>query len=85
MGKNILVGINSKYVHTNLAVRYLKRFVEAYSDIKIDIYESNINNNLMKIVRDIGEQEPEKIFFSTYIWNKEIVFKITKEIKNDWT
>ena len=81
MGRNILVGINSKYVHTNLAVRYLKRFVEAYSDIEIDIYESNINNNLMKIVRDIGEQEPEKIFFSTYIWNKEIVFKITKEIR----
>lgn len=81
MCKNILVGINSKYVHTNLAVRYLKKFVEAYSNEKIEIYESNINNNLMKIVRDIGEKEPEKIFFSTYIWNKEIVFKITKEIR----
>ena len=81
MCKNMLVGINSKYVHTNLAVRYLKKFVEAYSDEKIEIYESNINNNLMKIVRDIAEVEPEKIFFSTYIWNKEIVFKITKEIR----
>ena len=67
MCKNMLVGINSKYVHTNLAVRYLKRFTEAYSDEKIEIYESNINNNLMKMVRDIGEKEPEKIFFSTYI------------------
>ena len=77
----MLVGINSKYVHTNLAVRYLKRFTEAYSDEKIEIYESNINNNLMKMVRDIGEKEPEKIFFSTYIWNKEIIFKITKELR----
>ena len=81
MCKNMLVGINSKYVHTNLAVRYLKRFTEAYSDEKIEIYESNINNNLMKMVRDIGEKEPEKIFFSTYIWNKEIIFKITKELR----
>ncbi|WP_300394624.1 B12-binding domain-containing radical SAM protein [Fusobacterium sp.] len=81
MSKNILVGINSKYVHTNLAVRYLKGFTEANSDVKIEIYESNINNNLMKIIRDIAEKEPEKIFFSTYIWNKEIVFKITKELR----
>lgn len=81
MYKNMLVGINSKYVHTNLAVRYLKNFVETHSDEKIEIYESNINNNLMKIVRDIAEKEPEKLFFSTYIWNKEIVFKITKELR----
>lgn len=81
MCRNMLVGINSKYVHTNLAVRYLKKFTEAYSSEKIEIYESNINNNLMKIVRDIAEKEPERIFFSTYIWNKEIVFKITKEIR----
>lgn len=81
MCRNMLVGINSKYVHTNLAVRYLKKFTEAYSSEKIEIYESNINNNLMKIVRDIAEKEPERIFFSTYIWNKEIIFKITKEIR----
>lgn len=81
MGKNLIVAINSKYVHTNLAVRYLKKFVEKYSDKKIEIYESNINNNLMKIIRDIYEKSPDKIFFSTYIWNKEIVFKIIKEIK----
>lgn len=81
MCKNMLVGINSKFVHTNLAVRYLKRFAEAYSNEKVELYESNINNNLMKIVRDIAEREPEKIFFSTYIWNKEIVFKITKEVR----
>lgn len=79
--KNILVGINSKYVHTNLAIRYLKTFVRKYSDIEIDIYENNINNNLMKIIRDIVELEPERVFFSTYIWNREMVFKITKELR----
>ena len=81
MSKNILVAINSKYVHTNLAVRYLKKFVEKESCEKIEIYESNINNNLLKIIRDIAEKEPEKLFFSTYIWNKEIVFKMAKELR----
>ena len=75
------MAINSKYVHTNLAVRYLKRFAEQESCEKIEIYESNINNNLLKIVRDIAEKEPDKLFFSTYIWNKEIVFKITEELR----
>ena len=79
--ENVLVGINSKYVHTNLAIRYLKTFVKEYSDIEIDIYENNINNNLMKIIRDIVELNPKRVFFSTYIWNREMVFKITKELR----
>ena len=79
--KNILVGINSKYVHTNLAIRYLKKYIEQNSNEKIKIYESSINNNIQKIIRDIVEYEPDNIFFSVYIWNVEMVFKITKEVK----
>lgn len=79
--KNILVGINSKYVHTNLAIRYLKKYIEQNSNEKIKIYESSINNNIQKIIRDIIEYEPDNIFFSVYIWNVEMVFKITKELK----
>ncbi|NME35357.1 B12-binding domain-containing radical SAM protein [Fusobacterium sp. FSA-380-WT-3A] len=81
MMKNILVGINSKYVHTNLAIRYLKKYVEQNSNEKIKIYESSINNNIQKIIRDIIEEKPENIFFSVYIWNVEMVFKIVKEIR----
>ena len=79
--KNILVGINSKYVHTNLAIRYLKKYIEENSNEKIKIYESSINNNIQKIIRDIVEYEPDNIFFSVYIWNVDMVFKITKELK----
>ena len=79
--KNILVGINSKYVHTNLAIRYLKKYIEENSNEKIKTYESSINNNIQKIIRDIVEYEPDNIFFSVYIWNVEMVFKITKELK----
>lgn len=78
---NILVGINSKYVHTNLAIRYLKKFVIENSEHKIDIYENTINNNIEKIVRDIVERNPKNIFFSVYVWNVEIIFKIAKELK----
>lgn len=81
MSKIVLAAINSQYVHLNLAVRYLKKYVEANSDIKIEIYETNINNQILNIIKDIFELNPDKIIFSTYIWNKEYVFEIVKEIK----
>lgn len=81
MNKILLVGINSQYVHTNLAVRYIKRYVEKYSSLKLEIYESTINNQFASILMEIFEKNPEKVIFSTYIWNKEYVFKLAKEIK----
>ena len=81
MSKILLVGINSQYVHTNISVRYLKKFIEANTNLKPEIYETNINNQLINIIKDIYELEPEIVVFSTYIWNKEYVFDIIKELK----
>lgn len=81
MSKIVLAAINSQYVHLNLAVRYLKKYAEINNDVKVDIYETNINNQLLNIIKDIFELNPDKIIFSTYIWNKEYVFEIVKEIK----
>nr|WP_307774361.1 B12-binding domain-containing radical SAM protein [uncultured Cetobacterium sp.] len=81
MEKIVLVGINSQYIHTNLAIRYLQKYVEKYSDKKIEIYESNINNQMHTIISDLFNTEADEIIFSTYIWNKEYVFSIVKELK----
>jgi len=81
MKKVLLTAINSKYVHTNLAVRYIKAYVEKYSDQKMDIYETSINNHMSEVIRDIYDRAPEIAVFSTYIWNKEFVFKIIREVK----
>ena len=81
MSKIVLAGINSQYVHLNLAVRYLKKYVEANSDLKIEIYETNINNQVFNIIKDIYELNPDKIIFSTYLWNKEYIVEIVKELK----
>lgn len=81
MKKIVLTAINSQYVHLNVAVRYLKKFVEKNSDVKLDIYETNINNQLINIIKDLFEKQPEMIIFSTYIWNKEYVFALIKELK----
>lgn len=81
MSKIVLAAVNSQYVHLNLAVRYLKKYVEKNSDLKVEIYETNINNQLLNIIKDIYELAPEKVVFSTYIWNKEYIFDIVRELK----
>ena len=81
MKKIVLASINSQYVHLNVAVRYLKKYVEKNSEVKLDIYETNINNQLINIIKDLFEKNPDMIVFSTYIWNKEYVFSLIKELK----
>lgn len=81
MKKILLTAINSQYVHLNVAVRYLKKYVEKNSNLILDIYETNINNQLLNIIKDIFEKKPDLIIFSTYIWNKEYVFDIVRELK----
>lgn len=81
MKKNLILGINSKFVHTNLAIRYIKNYVEKYSNIKMELLERTINNSISDIISDIFRYRSNKILISTYIWNKEYVFKLIKELK----
>lgn len=78
--KVTLVGINSKFIHSNLAVRYL----EAYTrDLNYDcsILEFSINDLKERIVTKIMETKPNIIGFSCYIWNVEFIKKISNTIK----
>jgi radical SAM superfamily enzyme YgiQ (UPF0313 family) len=80
--KNItLLGINSKFVHTNLAIRYIKKIIEGIDGYNLTMVESSINNQLPNIIREVIESKPKILLISTYIWNKEFVFKIIVELK----
>ncbi|TDT68638.1 radical SAM superfamily enzyme YgiQ (UPF0313 family) [Hypnocyclicus thermotrophus] len=80
--KNILfLAINSKFVHTNLALRYIKKYIEINSFYKINLIEKTINNHLLEILTTINEENPDLIAISTYIWNSEYVYKLIIEIK----
>lgn len=79
--KILLVGINSQYVHTNIAIRYLKNFVEQNSNEKITLYETNINNQFIAVLNDIFEERPDILIFSTYIWNRDFIFDLVSELK----
>ncbi len=78
--KILLVAINAKYIHSNLAVHSLKACAGEYSPV-IDIAEFTINNQIEDILDEIYIKKPEVLAFSCYIWNMEYVKKLIVELK----
>ncbi|CEN77037.1 radical SAM domain-containing protein [[Clostridium] sordellii] len=79
--KILLTTLNSKFIHTNLAIRYLNQIVKDIEDIEVDIREYTINNELDFILKDIYKNDYDVILFSTYIWNVNDIVKLCDNIK----
>lgn len=77
--KILLVGINAKYIHSNLAIHSLKAYAEKYKD-SIEIVEYTINHYKDFILGDIFKKKPDVIGFSSYIWNIELITGIIIEL-----
>ncbi|XID93168.1 B12-binding domain-containing radical SAM protein [Paenibacillaceae bacterium WGS1546] len=67
--KVVLATLNAKYIHTSLALRYLKAY--ARDEFDVDIAEYTIKDPAMSIVADLFSKKPDVIGFSCYIWNIE--------------
>ncbi|MGL5085391.1 MAG: B12-binding domain-containing radical SAM protein, partial [Clostridium sp.] len=78
--KVLLTAINSKFVHSNLAVRYLKAFTKDM-DYTASIREFSINDREENILEEIIKEKPNVVAFSTYIWNIEMINKLSNLIK----
>ncbi|WP_066895339.1 B12-binding domain-containing radical SAM protein [Clostridium nigeriense] len=78
--KILLTAINSKFVHSNLAVRYLKAFTKDMN-YQCKIREFSINDREEKILEEIIMERPNVVAFSTYIWNIEMIKHLSNLIK----
>lgn len=77
--KVLLVGINAKYIHSNLAIHSLSAYADRYKN-NIEIVEYTINHYKDFILGDIFKKKPDVIGFSCYIWNIEMVIGIMGEL-----
>lgn len=79
----LLVGINAKYIHSNLGVYCIHAYARKHGIKEEDfgIKEYTINQDVDFILGDIYLQKPEMLGFSCYIWNIDFVIEITKELK----
>ena len=75
----ILSTLNSKYIHSNLAIRYLKEYVRDI--VEVELVEFTINQNLDEISGELFKMNPDLIGFSTYIWNVNEILEIIERLK----
>lgn len=84
--KILLIGINSKYIHSNPAVYYLRTYAvnkAADRDLfasSIEIAEYTINQEKGDVLRDIYRHNPDVIAFSCYLWNITYVYSLISSI-----
>ncbi|KEQ21660.1 B12-binding domain-containing radical SAM protein [Paenibacillus tyrfis] len=79
--KNIVLStLNAKYIHTSLALRYLKAFSQ-HDFPGIQIAEYTIKDPAMNIVSDIYQRKPDVVGFSCYIWNIEETIVVVSMLK----
>ncbi|MCF7867168.1 MAG: DUF4080 domain-containing protein [Candidatus Cloacimonetes bacterium] len=78
--KILLIGINARYTHSNLAIRYLRNSIQNLN-FETQIVEYSINQNSLDILQDIYFRKPDIIAFSVYIWNSELIKILLPEIK----
>ncbi|MGG0238832.1 B12-binding domain-containing radical SAM protein [Bacillus rhizoplanae] len=77
---NVVIStLNAKYIHTNLAIRYIKAYAQPEFDLEMAEY--TINDPVMNIVTDLHRRKPDVIGFSCYIWNIEETIKVIQMLK----
>lgn len=75
----LLTTLNAKYIHTSLALRYLKAYCQR--DFAVDIIEYTIKDPVLSVVGDLYVRKPDVIGFSCYIWNIEQTLEIVRLLK----
>lgn len=77
--KVLITTLNSKYIHTALALRLL--YVATKDQFDVNFKEYTIKDDLNMIKEDLLQMNLDVLAFSTYIWNVEYIKKLTALLK----
>ena len=77
--KFLLVGINSKYIHSNPAI-YSLRGCLGENQHAVKAVEYTINQDIAAIRSSIYKEHPDAIGFSCYIWNIRYVLELAEDL-----
>ncbi len=78
--KILLTTLNSQYVHSNLALRYLYTVV-ANEKSDVSLREFTINNDLNYIYTEVIRANYDLVCFSCYLWNIEKIKELCCDLK----
>lgn len=71
----LLSAIDSKFIHSNLALRYLKKIAEG-KNCTVFFREFTINQPVDQILTELVEFQADVVVFSCYIWNIDYIRKL---------
>ncbi len=75
------VAVNSKYIHTALAARYLKAYGEKHLGAETLLCEYTVNSSPEDILYDLYSQKADVYCFSLYIFNRIFTLKVMSSLK----
>lgn len=78
--KVLLTTLNSKYVHSNLALKYLYMAGKGCSS-SLDLREFTINNSRDYIFTELVMGDYDAVGFSCYIWNIDKILELAADLK----
>lgn len=78
--KIMLATLNAKYIHSSLALRYLRSYTKPHFP-DIELVEYTINDLTLNIVADIHRRKPDLVAFSCYIWNIRETTLVVRNLK----
>lgn len=79
INKVLLVSIDAKYVHSNLANLYIAANYSAVPEL--NVMEFTIKDQHRSIVNKVVASDAGLVCFSTYIWNIELVLSLCLDLK----
>jgi len=78
--KIVLTTLNAKFIHSSLALRYLRSYVKkAFPNV--ELVEYTINDVTLNIVADLYKRQPDVVAFSCYIWNIRETLDVVRNLK----
>lgn len=72
MKRIVLTAVNSRYVHTNPAVRLLRAMAPSHTVV----VEGTMQDPPLRLVRAILSNHPDAVGFSGYIWNRQRMLEL---------
>lgn len=76
--KTVILSVNSRYIHTLLAPRYLKANSRGFD---VEVMETNVNIRPFDVISELYRRRPDVVAISCYIFNIEYLKALLPEIR----
>lgn len=78
--RTLLLGINSKYIHTALGMHSIYCFCKQQG-FDVSLCEETVQTPILAVLAEVSSYEPEIVGIDVHIWNKDYVFSLVSLIR----